>query len=75
MCSDHCKLEELLHVCPNQILRRLKGQMEESRFTFIEPSCDMEESDTCLPAQLHLAMSGTLSGKLCDSQIEAGTSQ
>ena len=52
LCTGHCMLEDLLQVCPNDVLRKMKGEMEESGYTFSKPVCKEEQrSSDCLSVQ------------------------
>ena len=55
LCTGHCMLEDLLQVCPNDVLRKMKGEMEESGYTFSKPVCKEEQrSSDCLSVQTAL---------------------
>lgn len=54
LCSEHCKLARLLQVCPQNLLRRLEGEMGETGVSFLEPVCELE-GEQCLTLRTSLS--------------------
>ena len=52
LCSGHCRLKELLQICPNNLLENLRKERVFSERVFYEPDCDIpEENKTCIAVQ------------------------
>ena len=59
LCSDHCRLVELLQVCPNNVLEQVRQRMDTVVQSFSPLVCDTEsaESEQCMSVQARVTVS------------------
>lgn len=58
MCSLHCKIEDLLHVCSYQLLDKLMKEMQDSGYFFFESVCEGTAGQCVVESTLAAAITG-----------------